>query len=190
MDEQAKVQSFIGAGYPSFWSSPVSWFVDKRLKSREWEGLSQDLEKSLRHTTVPITNLMPMNRGYRWLYSSPLLSLGVWHHDLGLLHRKSSRQKPQIKTSVVAQWLRIRLPMQGTRVRALVREDPTCRGETKPVRHNYWACALEPASDNYWSPRATTTEAHVPTACAPWQEKPPLWEACTLQWRAAPARLN
>ena len=34
--------------------------------------------------------------------------------------------------------------MQGTQVRSLVREDPTCRGATKPVRHNYWACALEP----------------------------------------------
>ena len=39
--------------------------------------------------------------------------------------------------SLVAQWLRIRLPVQGTRVRALVREDPTCRGATKPVHHNY-----------------------------------------------------
>ena len=39
--------------------------------------------------------------------------------------------------SLVAQWLRIRLPMQGTQVRALVWEDPTCRGATKPVRHNY-----------------------------------------------------
>ena len=38
---------------------------------------------------------------------------------------------------LVAQWLRIRLPMQGTRVQALVWEDPTCRGATKPVRHNY-----------------------------------------------------
>ena len=36
-----------------------------------------------------------------------------------------------------AQWLRLRLPMQGTRVRALVREDPTCRGATKPMHHNY-----------------------------------------------------
>ena len=35
--------------------------------------------------------------------------------------------------SLVAQWLRIRLPVQGTRVPALVREDPTCRGATKPV---------------------------------------------------------
>ena len=39
--------------------------------------------------------------------------------------------------SLVAQWLRICLPMQGTRVRALVWEDPTCRGATKPMSHNY-----------------------------------------------------
>ena len=57
-------------------------------------------------------------------------------------------------TSLVAQWLRICLPTQGTRVRPLVQEDPTCRGATKPVRHNYWACALEPTSHNYWSPHA------------------------------------
>ena len=55
------------------------------------------------------------------------------------------------RASLVAQWLRIRLPMQGTRVRALVREDPTCREATKLVRHNYWACALEPVSHNYWA---------------------------------------
>ena len=39
--------------------------------------------------------------------------------------------------SLVAQWLRICLLLQGTRVRALVREDPTCCGATKPVHHNY-----------------------------------------------------
>ena len=39
--------------------------------------------------------------------------------------------------SLVAQWLRICLPMQGTRVRALVWEDPACRGATKPVCHSY-----------------------------------------------------
>ena len=42
-----------------------------------------------------------------------------------------------IRASLVAQWLRIRLPVQGTCVQALVREDPTCRGATKPLRHNY-----------------------------------------------------
>ena len=45
--------------------------------------------------------------------------------------------KMKRRASLVAQWLRIRLQMQGTRVRALVREDPTCCGATKPVRHNY-----------------------------------------------------
>ena len=39
--------------------------------------------------------------------------------------------------SLVEQLLRIRLPMQGTWVRSLVREDPTCRGAMKPVHHNY-----------------------------------------------------
>ena len=38
-------------------------------------------------------------------------------------------------TSLVAQWLRIRLSMQGILVRALVQEDPTCHG-TKPMHYN------------------------------------------------------
>ena len=43
--------------------------------------------------------------------------------------------------SLVAQWLRVCLPRQGTRVRALVWEDPACRGAVGRVSHNYWACA-------------------------------------------------
>ena len=92
--------------------------------------------------------------------------------------------------SLVAQWLRICLPMQGTRVRALGQEDPTCRRATKPMHHNYWACALELASHNYWSPHATTTEAHVPRAHAPQQEKPLQWEACAPQRGVAPTHRN
>ena len=46
-------------------------------------------------------------------------------------------KKGESGTSLVAQWLGVCLPMQGTRVRSLVREDPTCRGADKPVRHNY-----------------------------------------------------
>ena len=41
------------------------------------------------------------------------------------------------RASLVVQWLRICLPMQGTQVQALVWEDPTCRGATRPVNHNY-----------------------------------------------------
>ena len=77
--------------------------------------------------------------------------------------------------------------MQGTQVQSLVWEDRTCCGAAKLVLHNYWACVLEPASHNYWSPRATTTEARAPRARAP-QEKPPQWEARALQRRPNAAK--
>ena len=42
-----------------------------------------------------------------------------------------------VGASLVAQWLGVCLLMQGTRVRALVWEDPTCHGAAGPVSHNY-----------------------------------------------------
>ena len=50
---------------------------------------------------------------------------------------KNLKKKRKNRASLVAQWSRICLPMQGTRVRALVWEDPTCHGATGPVSHNY-----------------------------------------------------
>ena len=82
--------------------------------------------------------------------------LKVWVNKNNVKYLKCSsiqqlRNKAVVGASLVAQWLRICLPMQWTRVRALVWEDPTYHGATKPVHHNYWACALEPASHNYWA---------------------------------------
>ena len=48
----------------------------------------------------------------------------------------------------MVQWIRIHLPMQGTRVWTLVLEDPTYRGATKPAHPNFWTCTLEPLSHN------------------------------------------
>ena len=50
-------------------------------------------------------------------------------------------QGPSLKQALsglplVVQWLRIRLPVQGTQVQSLVREGPTHGGATKPVSHN------------------------------------------------------
>ena len=56
---------------------------------------------------------------------------------LGSRNSGLSLSKDMLQASLVAQWLRIRLPMQGTWVQSLVREDPTCRGAAKPVCHNY-----------------------------------------------------
>ena len=48
-------------------------------------------------------------------------------------------------------WIGVCLPMQGTWVRSLVQENSTGCRATKPVHHNYWACALCPGSHNYWA---------------------------------------
>ena len=51
--------------------------------------------------------------------------------------RTWKQSKCPSRASLVVQWLRICLPMQGTRVRALAWEDPTCHGAARPVSHNY-----------------------------------------------------
>ena len=71
----------------------------------------------------------------------------------------------QIWASLVAPWLGVCLPMQGTRVRALVWEDHACCGATGPVSHNYWACA--PQQERLWR-----------------------WETRAPRWRVAPTRHN
>ena len=64
--------------------------------------------------------------------------LGIqFYFNIILILWEVKYKKCQVGASLVAQWLRICLPMQGTRVRALVWEDPTCRGATRPVSHNY-----------------------------------------------------
>ena len=77
-------------------------------------------------------------------------------------------------TSLVVQWVRTCLPMQGTWVWSLVPEDSTCRGATKA--HVPQLLSL----------RAATTEVRVPKACALQQEKPLQWEASAPQWGVAP----
>ena len=80
---------------------------------------------------------------------------------------------PLAGASLVAQWLRICLLMQGTRVRALVWEDPTCSEQLgqwatitepahlEPVLHNKRGRDSErPAHrDEEWPPLASTRES-------------------------------
>ena len=49
--------------------------------------------------------------------------------------------KNRRSTSLVAEWIRVHLPKQGTWVRSLVPEDPTCSWATKPVCCKYWTNA-------------------------------------------------
>ena len=64
--------------------------------------------------------------------------MSLMNTDTNILNKVSATQiKQYIRTSLVAQWLRSYLPKQGTQVQALVREDPTFHGATKPMRHHY-----------------------------------------------------
>ena len=51
--------------------------------------------------------------------------------------KNGPHQKKTLGASLVAQWLGVCLLVWGTRVRALVWGDPTCRGAARPVSHNY-----------------------------------------------------
>ena len=59
----------------------------------------------------------------------------------------------------MVQWLRIRLPEQGTRVPYLVWEDPTCLGATKPAHSN--KSTLEPQPLKPERPRTPAPQAKV-----------------------------
>ena len=58
--------------------------------------------------------------------------------------------------------------MQGTRVRSLVWEDPTCRGATKAMRHNYWAHVPQLLKPAHLEPMLHNKRSHRN------EEKPPL----------------
>ena len=46
-------------------------------------------------------------------------------------------------TSLMVQWLRICLPVQGTWVRSLVQKDPTCCRAPTPAHRLHWGCTPE-----------------------------------------------
>ena len=71
------------------------------------------------------------------IFTMPLSDKAIQVSGSTEFHELETFQNFTSRASLVAQCLRICLPMQGTRVRAPVWEDPTCRGATRPVSHNY-----------------------------------------------------
>ena len=93
--------------------------------------------------------------------------------------KKPKKQKPCLRASLMA-----------TRVGSLVQDDPTCLRATKPMLHNYWACALGAQEPQLLSTGAATAEAHTPRACVPQQEKLLWCEACALQLESSSCSLQ
>ena len=159
----------------------------------KWKALLSCYERSVPPLMLWISCHCIFSRTspYKWslLSISKYSTLYVIVCITGVCCNKTLFKKTSSGTSLVAQWLGILLPMQETRVWALGREDPTFHGATKPVHHNYWACALEPASHNYC--------AHVPQLLkpvhlepVPCTERPLQWEAHAPQRRVAPICYN
>ena len=89
---------------------------------------------------------MVLNGSY-WAKGRALLKDGLGKHS-GPEGTKVWVIPPRLKNkrcwpSLVEQWIRIHLPMHGTRARSLVREDSTCHIATKPIPQNYGAGELQ-----------------------------------------------
>ena len=158
--------------------------------TREVPSLSGPLKKNFAYTYFKGT-AWKLNRWFPF----PQLSYMVRENSKGGWKMYSLAVEPGLnknsitRTSLVVQWLRIHLPMQGTWVWALVWEDPTCCGATKPMRHNL-SLRSRACKPQLLRPCATTPEAWAPRARALQQEKPPQWEPCAPQGRVAPAHSN
>ena len=80
--------------------------------------------------------------------------------------------KGDFRTSLVAQWLRIHLPTQGTQFLSPVWEDTTCPGATNPLCHNYWACSRARAPQQgkplqeAWAPQQRVAARESPSPAA------------------------
>ena len=63
-------------------------------------------------------------------------TIGPSNSTCGNLPKKKKNQNTSSKrcvcTSLVVQWLRVHLPLQGTQVRSLVGEDPQAAGQPRP----------------------------------------------------------
>ncbi|KAJ8797796.1 hypothetical protein J1605_016998 [Eschrichtius robustus] len=123
------IDKFNGCQVPSFHLLPQDRIHSLPNPECHWSISTGDCEHS---TWSPVPLVSPANLSL--LRGHPK---GKCNHGLCLLSLLSLLKNYILGASLVVQWLRICLPMQGTRVRALVWEDPTCRGATGPVSHNY-----------------------------------------------------
>ena len=99
---------------------------------------------------------------------------------------QTESEKEMYWTSLAVQWLRIRLPMQGTWVQSLAWEDPTWRRATKTESHNSEAHALEHGGRNCWARTLQLLKPALPRAHVLQQQQIPQWGAHALLLKSSP----
>ena len=119
-----------------------AWWAAVHGVARSWTRLND------RTTTMMTVSICCCHQVWRSFFT--LISL----HSQGWGDTFTASRRFGV-TSLVVQWLRIHLPMQGAWVQSLLLEDSTCCRSTKPAHSG---------------------------ACARQWEKPPQWEAHTPTW--------
>ena len=94
--------------------------------------------------------------------------------------------KIERRASQVVQGLRICLTMQGTWVRSLTQEDPSCHGTAGPMSHNLLSLHFGAHESQLLSPCSATAEACAPRAQALQQEKLNCWAHVLHLLQSAP----
>ena len=72
-----------------------------------------------------------------WVRNLRLSSLALYSRVYGYMEPRACSFRTVPWDFLVVHWIRIHLPMQGTRAPSLVWEDSTLRRASKPVDHNY-----------------------------------------------------
>ena len=110
--------------------------------------------------------------------------------DLYLNTQRKSNLRCTIGASLVVQWVRICLSIQGKWIWSLIWEDFICRGATNPTHHSYWAWShwsLHVQSLCFAAGEATAMGSPYTVMkscpCSPQLEK-----ACAKQWRLSTAK--
>ena len=116
-----------------------TWLIDW-IRTRKTKGMRTQLylKRTRLHLQTDVVRFATSSSAFQNTLSIALTS----QFALQTLTLPSLKNKPGT-SSLVVQWIRIHLPMQGTQVRSLVREHSTCCGTSNPVCQNYWVPILQ-----------------------------------------------
>ena len=128
--------------------------ADLCFVSWQWQGARSQDRKTFQHRWK-----------FNWVQTLP----GAWNWPQDISWRFADFiTSARTWTSLSVQWIRIRQPMQDTRVRSLVWGESTCCGPAKPGHRNYRGPSiLEPVFDSKGSLHSKKPMFHN-------NEKPPL----------------
>ena len=147
-EEPGRLQSMGSQRVGHDWATSLS-DVNRRPRSSREAG-DRCGKHSAGHRRAPCDHIAAwMSECCIFSFQSPITNQVTSRLLLPLLPSLIQREegKMLIGTSLIAQWLGIHLPVQGTQVQCLVWKDPTCCGATQPMSHSFWAPVhLEPTS--------------------------------------------